>query len=105
MAFGEMNIFEVTMLVAFGSGWPLAVCKTLRTKKVEGKSFKFLVLIFIGYVSGTIFKLTTNPDAVLALYIFNGCMVFTEIVLAVTDSKRLRKKLSGVIIVLCRLSY
>lgn len=95
MTYYEMNIYEFIMMVAFGSSWPFAVIKTFRTKKIEGKSIVFLIFIFTGYVSGTIYKLTTNSDAVLALYIFNGSMVFTEIVLTLMYDRVLRYKIIG----------
>jgi len=34
MLINEMNIYELVMLIAFGSSWPFAVYKTFRTKKV-----------------------------------------------------------------------
>ena len=50
------KIFEILMLLCFGSSWPFAVAKTLRTKVVVGKSPVFLVLIFIGYLSGILYN-------------------------------------------------
>jgi hypothetical protein len=73
--------FEAVMLVCFGCSWPFAVAKTLRTRDVRGKSIVFITLIFIGYLSGIFHKLTTDLDAVVWLYVTNGTMVFTEMVL------------------------
>ena len=75
------RIFETLMLVCFGCSWPFAIAKTIRTKTVKGKSIVFIILIFIGYVSGIIFKLIGHLDSVILLYIINGSLVFTEIVL------------------------
>ncbi len=75
----DSRIFEIIMLICFGSSWPFAVAKTLRTKVVKGKSFVFLVLILIGYISGIINKFVTNLDHVIWLYCLNGSMVLTEI--------------------------
>ena len=97
MLINEMNIYELVMLVAFGSSWPFAVYKTFRTKKVEGKSGIFLVFIFLGYVSGIIYKCTTKPDLVLALYVVNGSMVLTEIVLMATYSQFFRQNYSTIL--------
>lgn len=77
----NLRIFEIIMLACFGSSWPFAVAKTLRTKVVKGKSPIFLVLILIGYIAGIINKLITNFDHVIWLYCLNGSMVLTEIVL------------------------
>jgi hypothetical protein len=82
------KIFEIVMLVCFGSSWPFAVAKTLRTKVVVGKSPVFLVLIFIGYLSGISYKLTVDFDHVIWLYALNGSMVLTEIVLYVKYEKQ-----------------
>ena len=75
------HVFESVMLLCFGCSWPFAIAKTIRTKTVEGKSIVFITLIFIGYLAGIIFKLIGNLDRVIWLYITNGSMVFTEIVL------------------------
>ena len=82
------KIFEIVMLICFGSSWPFAVAKTLRTKVVMGKSPVFLALIFIGYLSGIIYKLTTDFDHVIWLYALNGSMVLTEIVLYIKYEKQ-----------------
>ena len=82
------KIFEIIMLICFGSSWPFAVAKTLRTKVVAGKSPVFLVLIFTGYISGIIYKLTINFDHVIWLYALNGSMVLTEIVLYIKYEKQ-----------------
>ena len=75
------KLFEILMLICFGSSWPFAVAKTFKTKVVVGKSPVFLVLIFTGYLSGILYKLTVNFDNVIWLYALNGSMVLTEIVL------------------------
>lgn len=75
------HIFETIMLVCFGSSWPFAIAKTIRSKTVEGKSIVFIMLIFTGYFSGVISKLIGDFDHVIWLYIVNGSMVFTEVVL------------------------
>ncbi len=75
------GIFEIIMLLCFGSSWPFAVAKTFRTKVVKGKSPVFLVLIFFGYMAGISNKLATSFDHVIWLYGLNGSMVLTEIIL------------------------
>lgn len=75
------HIFEIVMLVCFGCSWPFAIAKTIRTKIVAGKSIIFIVLVFLGYLSGIIFKIVGGLDPVIFLYITNGSLVFTEIVL------------------------
>ena len=46
------QFFEGAMLVCFGVSWPIAILKTFRTKRVEGKSRIFLILVFVGYLAG-----------------------------------------------------
>ena len=75
------HIFETVMLICFGCSWPFAVVKTVRSKTVEGKSILFITLIFIGYVAGIIFKLISHLDHVIWLYVTNGSLVFTEMLL------------------------
>jgi hypothetical protein len=82
------KIFEILMLICFGSSWPFAVAKTIKTKIVVGKSPVFLVLIFIGYLSGISYKLTVDFDHVIWLYVLNGSMVLTEIVLYIKYEKQ-----------------
>ena len=79
----DMNsqLFETIMLLCFGSSWPFAVVKTLQTKVVNCKSIVFLFLIFSGYLSGITHKLIGDFDHVIWLYIVNGSMVLTEIIL------------------------
>ena len=81
------RIFEIIMLVCFGSSWPFAVAKTLRTKVVKGKSPVFLGLIFIGYMAGILNKIAMNFDHVIWLYCLNGSMVLTEIILYIKYQK------------------
>jgi hypothetical protein len=80
------TIFEGIMIFCWGVSWPAAIRKTLRTKSVEGVSILFLWLVFMGYVSGILFKIFAargdgyvNP--VIILYIFNFTMIAIELVL------------------------
>ena len=82
-----MSIFEALMLICFGSAWPFSIYKSLKTKKVEGKSLHFMVIIFVGYVSGIMHKLFYSFDNVIFLYILNTLMVFFDILLYLKYSK------------------
>jgi hypothetical protein len=76
-----MSIFEVIMLVCFGASWPISIEKTLRTKRVDGKSPVFMGIVCFGYVSGIVHKLVYSPDWVLALYVVNLTLVALDCVL------------------------
>jgi hypothetical protein len=81
------QLFEALMLICFGISWPAAIHKTLRTRRTEGKSLLFLVLVLIGYLAGIAAKLVAAvqehraPVWVTALYAINAVMVATDIVL------------------------
>ncbi len=77
----QMSIFEIGMLGGFGVSWPFAVWKTYRSKSVSGKSVVFLWCVLVGYVSGILHKVFYSLDPVIALYIFNGLLVATDLAL------------------------
>ncbi len=83
-----MSILEACMFVCFGASWPFAIIKTFKTKNVKGISPIFLALLFIGYVCGTLHKIYYNFDYVIILYIFNGSLVFTQIILYLKYRKK-----------------
>lgn len=76
-----MSPFEALMLVCFGLSWPISIFKSLRTKKVAGKSPGFMIIVIIGYISGVIHKIFYSMDWVIYLYILNMIMVATDLVL------------------------
>ena len=43
------SMFEFAMLFTFGFSWPFAIAKTLRAKRVDGKSPMFMIIIVLGY--------------------------------------------------------
>lgn len=80
------RVFEAGMLLCFGCSWPAAIAKTLRVKRVEGKSIHFLLLVLVGYLSGITFRVLTSAaagrfDWILLLYFALAAMVAAEIVL------------------------
>jgi len=74
----KMSIFEVGMLLCFGTAWPLSIYKSLKSQSVEGKSLRFLIVVFAGYVLGVLHKMYYYYDQVIYLYIFNGMMIFVD---------------------------
>ncbi len=87
-----MSIFEITMLLCFGAAWPFSIRKSYVSRRNEGKSLTFLVVVFIGYSAGVIHKVLHNFDAVTYLYALNGAMVFTDIVLYFRNQRLQTKK-------------
>ncbi|HPI92577.1 MAG TPA: hypothetical protein PLT09_14045 [Deltaproteobacteria bacterium] len=76
-----MSIFEVIMLVCFGSAWPASIYKSVFSRTARGKSMAFLIIVFVGYIAGILHKVFHNLDWVVTLYALNGLMVFIDIVL------------------------
>ncbi|MHB9132761.1 MAG: hypothetical protein ACYDBB_16965 [Armatimonadota bacterium] len=77
----HLSPFEIGMLVCFGVSWPFSVYKTWKTKTSTGRSFVFLWLVLIGYISGVIHKLLFSLDFVIALYALNALLVTTDLLL------------------------
>ena len=76
-----MSIFEAAMLFCFGFAWPFSLYHSYKSQRNDGKSLWFLYVVFLGYVSGILHKITYNYDLVIILYILNGLMVFADILL------------------------
>ena len=76
--------FEAAMLMLFGISWPFAIFKTVRTRNVQGVSFLFISLVFIGYLCGLAAKLLRSSDGGQAippetiLYAVNAVLVGIE---------------------------
>lgn len=89
-----MSIFEIIMLICFGASWPFAIAKTIKAKDPRGKSFLFLTLLLIGYISGCIHKIVYTPqDKVLYLYVMNGLLVLCDLSLSLYYGRKLKKNL------------
>jgi hypothetical protein len=76
-----INWFEAGMLFCFGLAWPVNIYKSIKSRSTKGKSIMFSYVVLVGYISGTIFKLTSSLDIVLWLYIFNFVAVSVDLVL------------------------
>lgn len=75
------SIFEAAMLVCFGFSWPMNVRKAIKAKSAKGMSLAFILLIIVGYIAGITAKLMNHQiNYVLAVYILNFVIVFTNLV-------------------------
>ena len=79
------SIFEIIMLVCFGAAWPFSIYKSATTREVGSKSLIFLLVILVGYGAGILHKLTSQGDSVIVLYVINGIMVLTDILLTLRN--------------------
>jgi len=82
MMLGASKVFEVAMLVAFGTAWPFSIYKSYKSKSTKGKSAIFLVVLVVGYICGILNKWTTNAiDYVVWFYVANLVMVSVDLCL------------------------
>ena len=81
------DVFEVIMLVCFGSAWPFSIYKMLKTKKSHGKSVAFITVILIGYIAGVLFEYFGERNSVMILYLANIVLVSVDLWLTVKYSK------------------
>lgn len=82
-----MSVFEMGMLVCFGFAWPVNIYKSVKSRSTKGKSVMFLIVVWLGYVSGIIHKLVYSLDLVLFLYVLNLVMVSADIVLYIVNRR------------------
>ena len=75
------SILETLMLLCFGAAWPFSIWKSYKSRSNQGKSIWFLLVIFIGYVAGSLHKFLYNFDIVFYLYVLNGAMVAIDMAL------------------------
>jgi len=85
----KFPIFEAVMLVCFGMAWPVSILKSWRSRTNKGKSSYFLLIVFIGYLSGLVHKLwwQAEVDGVVWLYVLNAVMVATDGALYIRNSR------------------
>lgn len=76
-----MSVFEIIMLVCFGSAWPFSIYHSYRSRTNAGKSLNFLYIVFMGYIAGILHKVFYSYDPVIFLYVLNGFFVFTDILI------------------------
>ncbi|MDD5721000.1 MAG: hypothetical protein PHT16_00935 [Candidatus Pacebacteria bacterium] len=87
-----MSIFEIGMLVCFGSAWPFSIYRSYTSRKNNGKSVTFLFILLLGYIFGILHKIFYNFDLVIYLYILNSIMVSIDILLFYRNA-RLNKEI------------
>lgn len=80
-AVNGISLLEAVMLVCWGVSWPVSILKSLRTKKVHGKSPIFMALIATGYVSAILHKVLYSYDYLVWLYLLNLSMILTDLYL------------------------
>jgi hypothetical protein len=83
------QLFEAGMLLCFAVSWPIAIVKMLKTRRAEGKSLGFVLLVLAGYLMGIAAKAAeaaagqTALPAITWLYAFNTLTVALDAALQV----------------------
>jgi uncharacterized membrane protein len=85
-----MSIFEGIMLVCFGVSWPISIARSLREKRVEGKSPMFMGIVCLGYISGIAHKIFYSLDWIILLYGLNMVMILVDLTLYFHYNKKSR---------------
>ncbi len=76
------EILEFAMLFAFGFSWPFAIAKTVRAKRVDGKSPYFMMIVIVGYLCGIAAHLVEGTKLWLCLvYLVDILLVSTDLTL------------------------
>jgi hypothetical protein len=83
----DLSIFEIIMLLCFGAAWPFSVHRSYRARTNAGKSLVFMCIVLIGYAAGTLHKLYYSYDAVIFLYLLNGLLVSTDLLIYFRNKK------------------
>ena len=78
------------MLVCFGVAWPFSIRKSLVTGQNTGKSLRFLIIVFVGYIAGIIHKLLYSRDFVTIFYVINASMVLVDIFIFMKNARRVK---------------
>lgn len=76
-----MSVFEILMLICWGSAWPFSIYKSYISRSIKGKSLIFLIIALAGYVCSILHKMYYSYDHVIYLYILNMTMVSIDILL------------------------
>jgi hypothetical protein len=87
----DLSIFEMIMLLCFGSAWPFSIYRSWTSRSNKGKSLFFLVIVLVGYVSGCVHKLLYSFDGVVYLYAANGIMVSVDMVIYARNQRLARR--------------
>jgi len=82
-----MSIFEIIMLLCFGSAWPFSIYTSYKSRTARGKNLFFLVVILIGYLSGIIHKIFYSFDYVIILYALNFSLIAIDIMLYIRNRR------------------
>jgi len=76
-----MNVFEIIMMICFGSSWPFSIYKSYTSRSTKGKSVVFLLIVSVGYMAGVLHKIYYSFDFIIIFYVINLLLVITDTIL------------------------
>ena len=83
------ELLEFAMLFAFGFSWPFAIARTLKAKRVDGKSPAFMCIVIFGYLCGIAAHLVEGTKMWLCVvYLVDIALVSTDLALYCHYSRR-----------------
>lgn len=82
------RLLEFAMLFCFGASWPFAIAKTLRSKRVDGKSPLFEIIVLAGYACGVASHALGDRSWVIWVYLADMALVATDLALYLKYSCR-----------------
>ena len=88
-----MSIFEIVMLLCFGFAWPFSIHKSIVSHSITGKSFAFLLIIWLGYLAGIFHKIFYHCDIVIVFYTINFIMVSIDVLLYFRNKRIINNKI------------
>ena len=75
------DFFEALMLVCFGLSWQISLIKNIKAHTAKNMSFRFTLLIILGYLAGISAKLMSRTiNYVFVIYIINLVVVCMNLV-------------------------
>ncbi|MBR1870604.1 MAG: hypothetical protein IJ802_02145 [Kiritimatiellae bacterium] len=81
---------ECAMLFCFGFSWPFAIARTLRAKRVDGKSPAFSVLVMVGYLCGIAAHAISDRSWIVWVYLADLVLVAADFSLYMHYSRKER---------------
>ena len=79
---------EAIMLICFGLSWPISLVKNIKAKSAKNMSFRFILLIIIGYIAGIFSKIISHCfNYVLIIYLINLLIVSGNLVIYFINKK------------------
>ena len=85
----EKQIFEIAMLVLFGTAWPFSIVKSWKSGTTAGKSVVFLWVVSAGYLCGIVNKvLNGDYRLVFVFYVLDLLMVLADLSLYYRNRRR-----------------